>query len=230
MPFLHFHKDTVHPQSHVPGGYICQRRCFLLIHSKALYGLAAPLAQSCTSPMFSVVFVPDWGYLSSAIALMSEKLTILSSYLGPENISEMTAQGQSVETSRGGGVEGLERTKLTPPMRMKPLPAHRQFVALLESCMASLLPCSKASACTAFILGLLFPGCAANLHGCKGEGGGGQGGQAPPTAYPGSWSQPLALPLFLMLQTEPKGNPWHVPVSSSTFHSSSRLCVCLSPK
>lgn len=186
MPFLHFHKDTVHPQSHVPGGYICQRRCFLLIHSKALYGLAAPLAQSCTSPMFSVVFVPDRGYLSSAIALMSEKLTILSSYLGPENISEMTAQGQSVETSRGGGVEGLERTKLTPPMRMKPLPAHRQFVALLESCMASLLPCSKASACTAFILGLLFPGCAASLHGCKGEGGGGQGGQAPPTAYPGS--------------------------------------------
>lgn len=42
-PFLHFHKDTVHPQCHVPGGFFCQRRRFFLIHSKALHmGLQEP--------------------------------------------------------------------------------------------------------------------------------------------------------------------------------------------
>lgn len=120
--------------------------------------------------MFSVVFMPVSGHLSSAIALLSEKLTILLSYLGHENISEMTAQGQGVETSCGP-----ERTKLTHPMRRKPLPAHRQFTALLESCMACLLPCSKVSARTAFIPGCLSPGCAVGLHGWKGEGGAGVG-------------------------------------------------------
>lgn len=59
---------------------------------------------------------------------------------------------------------------------MKPLPVHRQFTALLENCMASLLPWSKASACTAFIPGLLLPGYAAvSLQGCEEEGGGGAG-------------------------------------------------------
>lgn len=114
--------------------------------------------------MFSVVFKPVSGHLS-AIALLSEKLTILLSYSGHENISEMTAQGQGVGTSRGP-----ERTKLAHPTRRKPLAAHRQFTALLESCMVCLLPCSKAR--TAFISGRLSPGCAAGLHGCKGGGAG----------------------------------------------------------
>lgn len=82
----------------------------------------------------------------------------------------MTAQGQGVKTS-----SGPERTKLAHPTRRKPLAAHRQFIALLESCMVCLLPCSKASARTAFISGRLSPGCAVGLHVCKGEGGAGVG-------------------------------------------------------